>query len=1021
MAPIVQISDRNHNFVTFAYDSEGTPTAIVHSGGYHLQLITEDGRITCLSLADGPEILRYGYTDGHLTEVINSSGRPLRFTYDAAARITSWTDTNNSRYDYAYDDRNRCIAEAGEAGHMSLRLSYDDIDPDTGLRVTTATTGSGHVRRYLINDAAHVVAEIDANGSITRSEWDRFNRLLSRTDPLGRTTSFRRDTDGRLISVLRPDGHEVSTEYNATGLPVSIVNPDRSKWRQTFDERGNRTSVTNPAGATTAFTYNAAGHLTSVTDGLGCVTRIRCNGAGLPVEITDPLGATTHYERDALGRAVTICDPLGNVTRLAWTVEGNLAKRTEQDGSEQTWAYDGEGNCTSHTDALGGVTRFEYAHFDLLTARTGPDGVRYEFTHNAELRLTSVTNPQGLSWSYEYDPAGHLISETDFDGRTLTYTHDAAGRLTARMNGLGQSIRFKYNALDKRVEKNVDGAVTQYEYDLSDRLVMATGPSSSLMYVRDRAGRIRTEAVDGRRLTYTYDKLGRRTTRTSPTGAVSEWSYDSAGNCIKLTTSGRTLSFAHDATGRELTRRIGETITLTHDVDELGRLTSQHVTGPDGRTLQRRGYSYRADGNLVGIEDQLSGARRFDLDSAGRVTAVHAAGWNEHYAYDEAGNQTQASWPASHPGHDATGPRLYTGTRIARAGNVRYEHDAQGRVVLRQKTRLSRKPASWRYEWDAEDRLTSLTTPDGTRWRYQYDPLGRRTAKQRLAAEGEIVLEQVDFTWDGTTLCEQSTNCADLPHPVTLTWDHNGLHPLSQTERIITADQEEIDRRFFAVVTDLVGTPSELIDERGDIAWHTRATLWGATTWNTNATGYTPLRFPGQYFDPESGLHYSIFRHYDPETARFLSPDPLGLTPAPNPVAYVDNPHGWTDPLGLAPDVCPQKVGRSKEEAKSTALRQAGIPEGTEPFDVNDYVPATGPEWAGAKQLIGPDHQPIFYREEWYEAPNGDIIVYQDHWFGHQEPGTPGHQGPHVHVRPYDNTRNGQIPGTEEHYYYDLD
>ncbi|XDO63952.1 RHS repeat domain-containing protein [Streptomyces sp. RLB1-33] len=39
-----------------------------------------------------------------------------------------------------------------------------------------------------------------------------------------------------------------------------------------------------------------------------------------------------------------------------------------------------------------------------------------------------------------------------------------------------------------------------------------------------------------------------------------------------------------------------------------------------------------------------------------------------------------------------------------------------GRVVLRQKTSLSRKPDTWRYEWDAEDRVTSVATPDGTRW-----------------------------------------------------------------------------------------------------------------------------------------------------------------------------------------------------------------------------------------------------------------------------------------------------------------
>ncbi|MFF8991691.1 RHS repeat-associated core domain-containing protein, partial [Streptomyces sp. NPDC014983] len=63
----------------------------------------------------------------------------------------------------------------------------------------------------------------------------------------------------------------------------------------------------------------------------------------------------------------------------------------------------------------------------------------------------------------------------------------------------------------------------------------------------------------------------------------------------------------------------------------------------------------------------------------------------------------------------------------------------------------------------------------------------------------------------------------------------------------------------------------------------------------------TPLRFPGQYYDPETGLHYNYFRHYDPHTGRFFSSDPLGLGPAPNPTTYVHNPHVWVDPLGLTP------------------------------------------------------------------------------------------------------------------------
>lgn len=316
--------------------------------------------------------------------------------------------------------------------------------------------------------------------------------------------------------------------------------------------------------------------------------------------------------------------------------------------------------------------------------------------------------------------------------------------------------------------------------------------------------------------------------------------------------------------------------------------------------LQHRSYTYRADGHLTAVDDQLGGRRQLDLTREGRVRGVTADNWSERYAYDEAGNQTAATTPGN---GDADGSREYTGTRITRAGRVRYEHDAQGRVVLRQKARLSRKPDTWHYGWDAEDRLVSVT-PDGMRWRYLYDALGRRVAKQRLSTDGATVAEEVTFTWDGDTLCEQTTSASDSPDTIALTWDHDGVKPVTQVERRLL-DQSEVDRRFFAIVTDLVGTPRELVDEQGEVAWHTRATLWGTTTWNRSATAYTPLRFPGQYFDPESGLHYNRHRHYDPESGRYVSPDPLGLPPAPNAVTYADNPTRWIDPLGLA--TCPHR------------------------------------------------------------------------------------------------------------------
>ncbi|WAP55923.1 polymorphic toxin type 17 domain-containing protein [Streptomyces sp. S465] len=170
----------------------------------------------------------------------------------------------------------------------------------------------------------------------------------------------------------------------------------------------------------------------------------------------------------------------------------------------------------------------------------------------------------------------------------------------------------------------------------------------------------------------------------------------------------------------------------------------------------------------------------------------------------------------------------------------------------------------------------------------------------------------MDFTWEDTRLAEQSTQ--DGRHT---TWDYApDTHcPLTQTDHTplvrepgqsliaqFTGAAGEMEPRFHAIITDLVGTPTELVTSAGDLAWQHRTTLWGThfpSPVSSPATTTCPLRFPGQYADPETGLYYNYFRHYDPETARYTSADPLGLDPAPNHHRYVDSPLTSLDPMGL--------------------------------------------------------------------------------------------------------------------------
>ncbi|WTC15403.1 DUF6531 domain-containing protein [Streptomyces cellulosae] len=670
--PLASIRDRNDNFIDVIYNPDGTPSEILHHGGYRIGVSCEQGRITELALLSHPErptLVRYAYDRrGNLSAVYNSSGLPLRFSYDNSRRITRWEDRNGIWYRFAYDGTGRCTAGRGMDGFLDYTFTYDDDD----ARHTVAVDSLGHATHYRFNDSYQLVEETDALGHTVLQEWDDHDRLIRRTDQLGRVLELEWDEAGRLESVRLPDGSVSTARYNDLGLPVEITEYDGGVLRQEWDERGNCTSLTTADGATTRFTRDPSGALAALTDAEGNEYRFGNNAAGQPTSVVDPVGAVITYSYDPFGRSSVVTDALGGEIRRTWSVEGLLTSLTDADGTSEYWAYDGEGNLISHTDRMGRVTRFTYGPFDVLTSRTGPDGVRHAFTHDTELRLLQVTDSRGLTWDYRYDQVGNLIAESDFDDRTLTYSYDAARQLLSRTNAVGQTAVHSYDAVGNRTASALDGSVTTYRYDRAGRLVHAAGPDTALSYTYDAAGRVTAEDTDGRILTTAYDAVGRPVTRTTPSGSVTRYTYDRAGRRIGLSTAGRTLTFAHDLLGRETAMNYGTGLTLVSSWDAGDRLTAQEMTAV-GRTapVTQRSYTYRPDGHVTALTDGRAGRRTFDLAPSGRVHGVRAEGWTESYAYDAHGNQTLASWPARHPEPEGQGDRVHRAVEsCARGGST---------------------------------------------------------------------------------------------------------------------------------------------------------------------------------------------------------------------------------------------------------------------------------------------------------------------------------------------------------------
>ena len=106
---------------------------------------------------------------------------------------------------------------------------------------------------------------------------------------------------------------------------------------------------------------------------------------------------------------------------------------------------------------------------------------------------------------------------------------------------------------------------------------------------------------------------------------------------------------------------------------------------------------------------------------------------------------------------------------------------------------------------------------------------------------------------------------------------------------------------WYYFVNDHLGTPQKIADSSGNIVWEAAYLPFGEAQLVTETVANN-FRFPGQYFDAETGLHYNWHRYYDPKTGRYLTPDPIGLEGGINLFGYaLGDPANVSDPSGLDP------------------------------------------------------------------------------------------------------------------------
>ncbi|WP_425375819.1 RHS repeat-associated core domain-containing protein [Pseudomonas marginalis] len=374
---------------------------------------------------------------------------------------------------------------------------------------------------------------------------------------------------------------------------------------------------------------------------------------------------------------------------------------------------------------------------------------------------------------------------------------------------------------------------------------------------------------------YGYDACGQLQHLRLPDNNRLTFNHAKGGHLATVELNGTLLTSHLFKAGQEHQRQQGQLLSHYH-YDDQHRLHAHAITQQQDHRYQRQ-YDYDKTGNLTRLLDTRKGEHHYHYDPLGRLTrADHSQDLQERFGHTPAGNLLM---------QDRPGPDIVAGNRLMIQGDRHYDYDAFGNLIRERRGRGHMLVTEYRY--DCQHRLIGITQPNGQTASYRYDPFGRRISK---TVDGITT----EFFWQGDRLIAE--HHADRHR--SYLYEPDSFRPLVLLEGFGPKDTKPYHYQL-----DHLGTPQELTDPDGEIVWSAHYRAYGQISRLDKGTIDNPLRFQGQYFDQESGLHYNRHRYYNPDVGRYLTPDPVKLGGGINAYLYAPNPTGWVDPLGLS--VCP--------------------------------------------------------------------------------------------------------------------
>lgn len=811
------------------------------------------------------------------------------FQYNEVGLPELVTEANGSSCTIGYDVGGlRPDSVVGPTG-VAVTVRYDDVNMSRETRIhdgevpsrlcwfgAVAFDGRGHIA------STKKVIGAERRMALVEHHCDGEGRLVRRSaafspgdEPSWATFAY--DGLGRLTRQTTPDGGTTRHFYDEVPIPSDIDGPTGSTVRSV-----------DPAGRQRWVSFDSLGRVSGTVspdpDGDGSFHSGDRLQVAYAYDGNDNLVlARTHRGGDMFPEEQWRgfqYDSLSRLTHLRLPERGNRLLRDGTPGSadpsnwSEIYTYDDHSNLTSRTDSRGIVTRWHYDDDPLDRVH------RVSFDTSGWVDHDYPVVPIA-DWTFAYEPAGDLTrirTESTAGACTQQHTYDRLDRLASTsvsMEGLPGypfEIGYRHDTLGRidqityPAEYGRGGArpLVEHHHEAGDvpALVACNGVPVASQFTFNGAGQI-TSLLTG---------------PPGPTQCREEYWYDDWHGWLLHQT---------------LTRAGVPLLDQSYDYEHLD------ITGTPRRTPQ-----------ISRLVDHLNDARSvsYDYDALGRLTdAIGGIGtqvWEQHYTYDPYGNRTHVTsagttgppdfFPIPPDGLPHTTPDPTTNRTDGPAGLGRC--DAAGNQTLRTNPRTGEQMFC---QYDAAGRLAVVTDDTGRSLkRYTYGTSNRRLATEE--ADGSMAYD----VWSGNlriaSLWDLQPNQGHDVHAVSIF--------LYLQERVLAARYPKSGGAPIILYThpDRRGTRFVTNDRDALSGTDNHVLPYGAVATEDHTAPFD-LALTTYVRDVGTELDDAVNRVYDPGTARFLQPDPIGLAgfdlinpQSLNSYAYcVGDPVSRTDRLGL--------------------------------------------------------------------------------------------------------------------------